>query len=109
MAANDPYKPDFVTLAGNSTTFDGTDSATGAALINELSGKTDANIFIEESNDGGTNWEETTQLTDANGNNTFSADWHSQFNRILVVQDERRVKITDVGTGGNVSVTGDER
>jgi hypothetical protein len=109
MARGDPYKPDYVTLSGGNTTFDGSDSGTNAAVILELQGVTDAQITIEESNDGGTNWTQVTQLSDANGNATFNAEWHSQFNRILVIQNKRRVKITDVGTGGDVSVAGEER
>jgi hypothetical protein len=95
MARNDPYLPDFATVAqGGSVVFDGSASATGAAIVNEVAGNFDCRIFVEESN---------------NGNTIFSADFHSQFNRIYVSQGERRLRIDDAGTGGEISVTGDER
>lgn len=110
MAANDPYLPDFATVAdGGSTTFDGSDSSTGAAIVNEIAGNFDVSIFIEESNDSGSSWTQITQLTDANGNTVFTGDFHTQFNRVYVATGERRLRIDDAGTGGNVSVTGDER
>lgn len=110
MAQNDPYIPDFATVAdGGSATFDGSASSTDTAIINEISGNFDAQIFIEESNDGGSSWTQITQLADASGNNTFSANWHTQFNRLYVAVGQRRVRIDDAGTGGEVSVTGDER
>jgi hypothetical protein len=110
MAQNDPYLPDFQTVAdGGSVTFDGSASSTGTAIINEIAGNFDVQIFIEESNDGGTNWTQVTQLQDANGNNTFSGSFHSQYNRVYVSSGERRLRIDDAATGGEVSVTGDER
>jgi hypothetical protein len=110
MAQNDPYLPDYATVADNgSTTFDGSASSTNAAIINEVAGNFDVQIFIEESNDGGTSWDEITQLQDANGNNTFTGSFHTQFNRVYVAVGERRLRIDDAGAGGRVSVTGDER
>lgn len=110
MAQNDPYNPDFVTVADNgSATFDGSASETNAAIINEVAGNFDVQIFIEESNDGGTNWTEITQLADDAGNATFTGAFHTQFNRINVEVGKRRLRIDDAGTGGVVSVTGDER
>jgi hypothetical protein len=110
MARNDPYLPDFATVAqGGSVVFDGSQSGTGAAIVNEVAGNFDCRIFIEESNTGGSSFTEVTQLADGNGNTIFSADFHSQFNRIYVSQGERRLRIDDAGTGGEISVTGDER
>lgn len=109
MARNDPYLPDYVTLSGGSAYFDGSASSTNTAIINEVTGKTDAKLFIEESNDGGTSWTEVTTLTDGNGNVTFSSDFHTQINRIYVSVGKRRLRIDDAGSGGVVSVTGDER
>lgn len=109
MAANDPYFPDFVPLADTeSATFDGSAGATDQAIINEMYGNCDVNIFIERSNDGGTNWTQIAQLEDDAGNQTFNADWHSQFNRIMVKVGVARVKITAT-TAGDVAVSGDER
>jgi hypothetical protein len=110
MARNDPYLPDFQTVADNgSVTFDGSASGTGSAIVNEVAANFDCEIFIEESNDGGTSFQEVTQLTDGDGNLIFSADLHSQFNRIYVSQGERRLRIDDAATGGIISITGDER
>lgn len=110
MAQNDPYLPDYATVAASgSTTFDGSDSSTNQAIINEISGNFDATLYIEESNDGGSTWTQITQLSDANGNNTFGASWHTQYNRIYVASGERRLRVDDEGSGGEVSVTGDER
>ena len=110
MAQNDPYLPDFATVAdGGSVTFDGSASSTGTAIINEVYGDFDAQIFIEASNDGGTSWTQVTQLTDANGNTTFTGSFHTQFNRVYVDSGKRRLRIDDAATGGEVAVTGDER
>jgi hypothetical protein len=111
MARNDPYLPDFATVsAGGSVVFDGSQSGTGEALVNEVAGNFDVNITIEESNNGGSSFTEVTQLSTGNGNLVFSGPFHSQFNRIYVSQNERRIRIADAsGTGGEVSVTGDER
>jgi len=110
MARNDPYLPDFQTVADNgSVTFDGSASATRSAIVNEVAGNFDYKRFVEESNDGGTTFQEVTQLADGNGNTIFSADFHSQFNRIYVSAGERRLRIDDAATGGVISVTGDER
>lgn len=110
MARNDPYLPDYATVADNgSTTFDGGASSTNAAIINEVAGNFNVQIFIEESNDSGSTWEQITQLTDADGNATFSGSFHTQFNRVYVSTGERRLRIDDAASGGRVSVTGDER
>jgi hypothetical protein len=110
MARNDPYLPDFKTVsAGGSVVFDGSQSGTGEAIINEVAGNFDVNISIEESNDGGATFVEVTQLSTGNGNLLFSGPFHSQFNRIYVSKGERRLRIDDVGAGGRISITGDER
>jgi hypothetical protein len=110
MARGDPYLPDFATVAdGGSVTFDGSASSTDTAIINEIYGDFDVQIFIEASNDGGTNWTQVTKLLDANGNAVFSGSFHTQFNRVYVSVGERRIRIDDAGTGGEVAVTGDER
>jgi hypothetical protein len=106
----DIYGPDFVSVTnGNSITFDGSASSTNKALITSLSAGFDAQIFIERSNDNGSTWQECSQLTDANGNDTFSADWHSQGNRILVSSGLRRIRIDNVDSASDVTeVIGDE-
>jgi hypothetical protein len=110
MSRNDPYLPDFATVSnGGTTTFDGSESNTGQAIINEIAGNFDANLFVEESNDGGTTFQVVAQLTTDTGNQIFSSDFHTQFNRIYVSQGERRLRVDDAGTGGRISVTGDER
>jgi len=111
MARNDPYNPDFASLADQGTAvFDGSASATGAAIISEVAGNGDAELRIQESNDGGSNWQTIAQLTDSSGNTTFTGDFHSQFNRVLVESGVRRLQITNVnGATAVFSVSGDQR
>jgi hypothetical protein len=110
MARNDPYIPDFQTVPqGGSVTFDGTQSGTNEAIINEVAGNLDCELFIEESNNGGSTFQQVAQLRTDDGTPTFFGDFHSQFNRIYVSVGKRRLRIDDVGTGGEISVTGDER
>jgi hypothetical protein len=111
MARNDPYLPDFATVAsGNSVTFDGSASATGEAIVNEITGTFDCKIFIEESNNGGTSFTTVAQLSQQDGDLLFSADFHSQFNRIYVSQGERRIRFDNADSvSGEISITGDER
>jgi hypothetical protein len=113
MAQNDPYNPDFITVAdGGSGTFDASASAATGAIVSEVAGDTDAEIYIEESNDGGSSWTQITQLEDEGGNTTFTAPFHSQFNRIMLEPGKRRLRIDNVdggGNSGNYSVSGDER
>lgn len=110
MARNDPYLPDFATVAdGGSTTFDGSASSTGTAIVNEIAGDFDAEIYIEESNDGGTSWTQIAQLRTEQGKAVFDGPWHTQFNRLYVSSGARRLLVSDAGAGGVVSVTGDER
>jgi len=111
MARNDPYNPDFASLADQGTAvFDGSASATDAAVISEVAGNGDAELRVQESNDGGTNWQTIAQLTDSSGNTTFTGDFHSQFNRVLVESGVRRLQITNVnGATAVFSVSGDQR
>lgn len=113
MARGDPYNPDYQNVAdGGSATFDGSASATSASIVSEVAGDTDAEIYIEESNDGGTSWTQLTQLTDDGGNTTFTGPFHSQFNRVMVEAGKRRIRIDNVdggGNSGNYSVSGDEK
>lgn len=111
MARNDPYNPDFASLADTGTAvFDGSASATDAAIISEVAGNGDAELRVQESNDGGSNWQTIAQLTDADGNTTFTGDFHSQFNRVLVESGVRRLQITNVdGATAVYSVSGDQR
>jgi len=74
MARNDPYLPDFATVAqGGNVTFDGSASATGEAIVNEITGTFDCKIFIEESNNGGTSFTTVAQLSQQDGDLLFSA------------------------------------
>lgn len=111
MARNDPYNPDYESLADEDTAvFDGSASATDAAVISEVAGNGDAELRIQESNDGGENWQTIAQLTNSSGETTFTGDFHSQFNRVLVESGVRRLQITNVNEATAVySVSGDER
>ena len=109
MARNDPYLPAPVNVAdGSNATFDGSASSTDAAFISGAMGKFDATVYIDAWD--GSTWQEVTQLTDASGNKTFSADWHTQFNRVYVAVDDRRLRIENgSGASGWAAVDGDER
>jgi hypothetical protein len=113
MARNDPFTPDFVNVADtNSTTFDGSSGGTGTAIVSGMYADFDAEIYIEASNDGGTSWTQISQLTDENGNTTFTSSWHTQFNRVMISSGSRRIRVDNV-TGdsgsGEVAIDGDER
>jgi hypothetical protein len=85
-------------------------SSTDGAVVSEIAGDCDAEIYIEESKDSGSNWFTVAQLEDDAGNVTFTADWHTQYNRVLIEKDVRRLFIKAVGSSdGRVSVSGDER
>lgn len=109
MAQNDPYAPNAVSVpSSGSTTFDGSDGETNAAIVSGMMGSFDAEVYLE-AHDGGS-WQEVAQLTDANDNTTFSATWHTQFNRLLVSSGARRIRIDNVDSAsGYVAVDGDER
>lgn len=111
MARNDPFTPDHVSVASDgSTTFDGSSGGTGSAIISGIYANFDAEVYIESSNDGGTSWSQVTQLSDDNDNLTFTASWHSQFNRVMISSGNRRVRIDNVDSAsGLVAIDGDER
>jgi hypothetical protein len=111
MARGDPYNPVFSDIAdAATTTFDGSASSTGSAIISEISGNGDAEIRVQHSNDGGSTWTTIAQLEDDAGNLTFAADFHTQFNRIIVSSGTRRIEITNVSGGqAQYEVSGDER
>lgn len=90
--------------------FDGSSGGTGAAIISGIYANFDAELYIESSSDSGSTWSRVTQLTDDNGNVTFSADWHSQFNRVMINSGSRRISIENVDTlEGLTAIDGDER
>ena len=109
MAQNDPFLPDPVDVAASANaTFDGTDAATDVAIVSGAMATFDAEVFIDAWD--GTEWQVVTQLADAEGNATFSANWHTQFNRVYVGTDRRRVRIENVSdSSGFCAVEGDER
>jgi len=109
MAANDPYLPDPVEVSdGETATFDGTEGETNTAIISGAMAEFDAIITIEAWD--GTTWQEVTQLTDAEGDATFSGAWHTQFNRVYASEDARRLVIENVDSeDGWCAVEGDER
>jgi hypothetical protein len=109
MALNDPYLPDPVNVSsGGNTTFDGSTAGTNTAYVLSLSGNFDAEIYLEAWD--GSAWQEVTQLTDDAGNTTLSAGWHTQYNKIPVSTNARRIRIENVDTSsGWVAVEGDER
>lgn len=111
MAQNDPYLPDAVSVAnGSNTTFDASSSGTGTAIASGLYGTFDAEIYLEDSPDGGTTWNTVSQFADDAGNTTFTAQWATQFNRVMIEGSKRRLRIENVGSSsGYVALDGDER
>lgn len=115
MARNDPYTSASFGVADTGTAvFDGSDSSTGAAIVSGLSGNGDAEIRLQSYN--GTSWVTVTQVTDDSGSATFSAQWHTQFNRVLVnggstpSSGDQRIEVTNVsGASADFSADGDER
>lgn len=104
------YTPDYADIGASATaTFDGSASSTGDADISSLAGNGDAEIRIEASNDGGSTWTTITLLENASGGTTFSGSWHTQFNKLPVSTNTRRVKITNTSGGqAQYSVAGNE-
>lgn len=113
MARNDPYLPSPQSVDASGGTdptaiFDGSASSTGSAIVSGAMANIDATVFIEAFD--GTAWQQVTQLSDANGNSTFSGSWHSQFNRVYVSTNDRRIRIENQDTvSGWVALDGDER
>lgn len=111
MARNDPFTPAAVNVASSGTTsFDGSGSGTGAAIVSGLYANFDAELYIEDSADGGSTWNTVTQLTDDAGNLTFTAPWSTTFNRLMVKGSSRRIRVDNVDTAsGYIAIDGDER
>lgn len=111
MARNDPYLPNAVNVSsGSSATFDGSDGGTNAAIISGIYGEVDSEIFLEDSSDSGATWDHITKFDDEDGGTTFTANYSTQFNRIMVEENNRRIRVENVDTTfGNVTVDGDER
>jgi hypothetical protein len=114
MAADDPYDPAFASISDQATaTFDGSASSTNKAIVNEIAGNGDAEIRLQESNDSGSTWTTIAQLETDGGSTTFTGDFHTQYNRILVEADgseQRRIEIKNIsGSTAEYSVSGDER
>jgi hypothetical protein len=109
MARNDPYLPAPVNVAaGGSTTFDGSAAGTGTAIVSGLQGSFDAEVRVQAYD--GANWQTVGLLTDDAGNTTLTADWATQFNRLMVSTNDRRLKVDNVDTAsGWVAADGDER
>jgi len=117
MAKNDPFTTAAFGVADtNAFIVDGSDSATGAAIISGLAGNADAEVRLDAFDGNSSSWTAIAQLKDDGGNTTFAADWHTQFNRVLVngggspSAADQRLRITNVSGGaGDFSADGDER
>jgi len=115
MAQNDPFTTAAFGVSDTGTfVIDGSDSATGAAIVSGVAGNGDAAIRLQAYD--GNAWVTVAQLSDANSNATFSADWHTQFNRIMVngggspSTGDQRLEVTNVsGATADFSADGDER
>jgi hypothetical protein len=83
--------------------FDGSDSSTDAALIQELSGDFNVRIYLERKRDG--SFVEVSQFP------SFSLDgkWHTDEINTRVVADTRRIRIDNISKNdGVVEIIGDE-
>jgi len=115
MARNDPFTTAAFDVADTGTfVVDGSASSTGAAIVSGIGGNADAEIRLQAYD--GSAWVTTALLSDASGNDTFTADWHTQFNRVLVngggspTSGDQRLEVTNVSGGlGDFSADGDER
>jgi len=109
MARNDPYTPSPVQVSSSgTTTFDGSAAATGTAIVSGLFGSFDAELRYQAYD--GSSWQTVALLTDDAGNTTFSADWSTQFNRLMVSANDRRIEVSNVdSSSGYVAIDGDER
>jgi hypothetical protein len=83
--------------------FDGSDSSTGAAFVQEISGDFNVRIFLERKRDG--SFVEVSQFP------SFSLDgkWHTDEINTRVVADTRRIRIDNISKNdGVVEIIGDE-
>lgn len=102
------YTPSPVSVASSgSTTFDGSTSSTGEAVVTSVVSAVDAEIYYEAFD--GSTWQEITPIPDDAGNVTQTGPFHSQGNRLLVVSGQRRIRIDNVDSAsGYVAIDGDE-
>lgn len=109
MARNDPYLPAPANPASSGTAvFDGSASSTGTAIVSGLQGNFEAEIRYQAYD--GTSWQTVALLEDDAGNTTFSADWSTQFNRLYVSTNDRRIEVTNTSaSAGWCAADGDER
>lgn len=87
----------------SSVYFDGSDSSTDAALIQEISGNINVRIYLERKRDS--SFVEVSQFP------SFSLEgkWHTDEINTRVVADTRRVRIDNVSeNNGIIEVIGDE-
>ena len=107
MSALNPYTPAPQSVdSDENVAIDGSDTPDGKVLVTSFGGKFDAEVFIDAHD--GTEWIETRQLGTKDGDSTLTADWDTQGNRILCVENERRVRIENVDSeSGQFSVEGD--
>lgn len=109
MARNDPYFPPPVNVsAGGTTTFDASGTETGTAIVNQLGATFDATITLEAYD--GSAWQKWSAIRTSSDEETFIADWHTQFNRVYISTNDRRIQVENVDTAaGYVAIDGDER
>ncbi len=115
MARDDPFTTAAFGVADTNTfIIDGSSSSTGAAIVSGVSGNEQAELRIQAYN--GTSWVTVATLEDSSGSTSFSAPWHTQFNRIVVngggspSSGDQRIEVTNVsGNAGDFSADGDER
>ena len=87
----------------SSVYFDGSDSSTDAALIQEISGNFNVRIYLERKREG--SFVEVSQFPSF----TLEGKWHTDEINTRVIADTRRIRIDNVSeNNGVVEVIGDE-
>jgi len=117
MAQNDPFSTAAFGVADQATfVVDGSNSGTGAVIVSGLAGNAKAEVRLQAYDGGAATWTTVALLEDDAANTIFAADWHTQFNRILVngggspSDGDQRLEVKNVSGGaGGFSADGDER
>lgn len=100
------YTPDYVTVASqDSAYFDGSQSSTGKAEVNVLSGNFNARVYLERSNDEGESWEEVSQYDTG----SLSGSWQTKAIQPILKTDTRRLRVDNADRrDGVVETIGEE-
>lgn len=98
------YHPPIKNIESQSSVyFDGSQSSTGAAYVEEISGNFNARIYIEHANNG--SFERVSQFPTAR----LQHSWHTTDINMKLIENSRRICITNASTdSGVVEMIGEE-